>query len=573
MLFRVTRSLLLGDPNVRQEGNPITLTPSDYFFGPEPFEVGALKSREDAGPHPEAPRDRVTNGHPVDVPKESMEMDAETESKPGTPIPDAVDGDGDVSMGADEVPQEPTLTTGSSIGVQISPAKAADLTPDTALLTAADHVISTAWRPGDSTLLVAAGETYCSLWKLSLSSAPVENKFLDLKGSGAFVSATAWDGAGAKLAVATIREMKWTITMYNDEGNVVDLLPDLPRVISGLHWSEDGPQLVIVASDERTSELALWDDNRRPDLYPPPQVIDGHVFDMAWCGRNQVFACGEGAVYQCDVDHNVRLVKTYASRESDADWTFIRCTHASFGPVAVTASSTSAAIWIPTHDILIENAHQDAITAIDIRPQSSAQRRSSSITIASYSVDSTANVWQVDLESRQFKRIHRLRLGTSVPALAGSFSPDGYALSAASKDRLVIWNAERGGDPMATWTAPSSKEVKEEPDHSTNGQNGNATPIADRALSWDPDGKKLAYGFGNQVRELEDSVMRRDANLPSRWPLSICSGDGAKSPQHARQWLFRLACQKHDRTDDQCPGATVNCFLSTLTTGPYNQTN
>lgn len=461
--------------------------------------MGALKSRDDAGPHPEAPRDRVTNGHPVDLPRESTEVDAETESKPGTPTPEAVDGDGDVSMGAEEMPQETTLTSGNSVGVQISPAKAADLAPDTALLSTPDPVIATAWRPRDPTLLMAAGESFCSLWRLSLSSAPVQNKFLDLRGSGAYVSATAWDAIGAKLAVATIRDMKGSVAMYNEEGNVVDLLPDLPRVISGLHWSHDSPQLVIVASDERTSELALWDGNRPGDVYRPQQVIDSHIFDLAWCGRNQVFACGDGTVYQCDVDQNVSLAKTYTSHDRAAEWSFIRCASSGSGPVAVTASSNNATIWIPTHDILIENAHRGAITSIDIRPQSPLQRQSYSITIASYSVDSTVNMWSVDLETKQFKRIHRLRLGSSVPALAGGFSPDGYALSAASKDRLLIWNAERGGEPMATWTAPSPEKVKEEPDPMINGQNGHATPLADRALSWDPDGKKLAYGFENQV--------------------------------------------------------------------------
>lgn len=466
----------------------------------------------------------MTNGHPAEAPgnkarksetngDETMEVDEETESKLGTPIPDHVDGDGDVSMGAEEMPQEPTLTTGSSVGVQIAPAKAADLAPDTALLEADDHVITTAWRPRDSTLLVASGDTFCSLWKLSLSSAPIQNRFLDLKGSGAYVSAVAWDAIGEKLAVASIRDMKGTITMYNADGNVVDLLPDLPRVISGLHWAQESPQLVIVASDERTSELALWDDKRRPDVYPPPQVIDSHIYDLAWCGRNQAFACGHGAVYQCEVDHNVRLTKTFSSSDADAAWTFIRCAHTDTYSVAVTAGAANSAIWIPTHDILIEDAHQDAITAIDIRPQSPGPRPNSTITIASYSTDSTVNVWQVDLDSKQFKRIHRLRLGSSIPALAGGFSPDGYALGAVSKDRLFIWNAERGGDPMATWIAPGFDEVKEDPTH-TNGQNAHGALILDRALSWDFDGKKLAYGFGNQVwnHNVDGRQSRLDTN-------------------------------------------------------------
>lgn len=501
-------------PNINlQEGNRITFEPSHYFFGPEPFDLKALQAQRDEAGTDQEPvasetPDLVTNGHPAEKPSkktrksetngdESMEIDADIESK-GSPIPTPtpVDGDGDVSMEADEVPQEPTLTTGTSVGVQISPAKAADLTPDTALLQADDHVIHAAWRPRDPTMLMAAGDNFCSLWKLSLSSSPVRNRFLDLRGNNGYLSAVAWDAVGAKLAVASMRDLKGTITMYNADGNVVDMLPDLPRLISGLYWAEDSPQLVVVASDERSSELALWDDNRKPDVYPPPQTIGSHVYDLAWCGRNQVFACGNGAVYQCEVDHNIRLIKTYSSSDAEAAWSFVRCTYTETSPVAVAADSAKAAIWIPTHDILIENAHQDAITAIDIRPQSQAQRRTSTITVASYSTDGAVHVWQVDLDSRQFKRIHRLRLGSSLPALAGSFSPDGYALGAVSKDRLFIWNVERGGDPLATWTAP--EEVKKEPDQA-NGQNGHAEPLPDRALAWDFDGKKLAYGFGNQV--------------------------------------------------------------------------
>lgn len=52
---------------------------------------------------------------------------------------------------------------------------------------------------------------------------------------------------------------------------------------------------------------------------------------------------------------------------------------------------------------------------------------------------------------------------------------------------------------MATWKAPSTAEVKEDPDRVTNGQNGHGPANPDRALSWDPDGKKLACGLGNQV--------------------------------------------------------------------------
>ncbi|KAJ5659801.1 hypothetical protein N7507_006252 [Penicillium longicatenatum] len=486
----------------------------------KPFELAALKSREEAGtdhPAPEPARDRVTNGHPPEAPGmkrkgetngDSMDVDAETESKSGSPNP-GVDVDGDVSMGADEVPQEPTISTGASASVQISPAKSADLTSDTACLDLDDHVINTAWRPGDPTMLVTRGESFCSLWKLSSSSAPVQNKFVDLKTSESYVSAVAWDGIGDKLAVASMRDMKGAITMYNAEGNVVDMLPDLPRIINGLYWAENTPQLVIVASNEKDCELALWDGTQRPDEYQT-MVIRNRIYDLVWTGRNEIFACGDGTVYQCSVDRNIHLIKEYTS-DRETPWTFIRSTETSHGPVVVVAGYESAAdsetavIWIPTHDIIIENAQKEPITAIDIRPQSPAQRRNSSITgkspiaIVTYSADGTTNVWDVDLEQKEFQRVNnRFHLASDIPIFAGGFSPDGYALAGVSKDRLFIWNAERGGDYMAVWTAPGSKEVKEEADAPTNGQNGHTTRT-ECTLSWDTDGKKLAYGFGNKV--------------------------------------------------------------------------
>lgn len=514
-----------GPNQSQQDGNPISFSPDEYFFGPEPFEAAALKTRNEVTaelPPQESPRDRATNGHTVEAPRkrksepngDSMEVDAETESR-DSPAPDPVDrdGDGDVSMGAEEmpeVPQEPTLLTGTSVGVQISPAKAADLTPDTACIDLPDHVVSIAWRPNDSTMLVAAGESVCSLWRLSLSSPPTRKTILDVNETPeSYISAVAWNGSGSKLAVASMDRLNASISMYNEEGNVADQLPFLPRMISGLYWAEEAPLLAIVASDERSSELALWDDRRKPDVYPPPQIIDGHIYGLAWAGSHELYACGHGNVYQCRVDDNIHLVNTFKSREGDEAWTFIRCAQTPQGPVTVVASSENASIWIPTHDILIENAHQEPITAIDIRPQSPAHSRSafitgnSQITIASYSIDSTVNLWQVELDgSKEPERIHRFRLGSDIPAYAGGFSSDGYALGAASKDQLFIWNAERGGEPMASWNAPSSDEpnelVKEEADQ-TNGQNGHSTPTTDRALSWDHDGKKLAFGFGKKV--------------------------------------------------------------------------
>lgn len=537
-----------------QDGNPVPLTPSKYFFGPEPLDPDKLMTRGDRGevgdevgaepaspsPAGKAARDgSLANGHlaaepapPATGAKRARKgegalngdegpMEIEPNGvvhEAGSPLPaDAgVDADGDVGMGmaeaqdqepAPELPPTFTLTTGQSVGVQITPAKAADLSPDTAVLDVAgdSHVTRTLWRPRDPTVVAAAGDAFCSLWRLSSPRSPsslgaVQEKLVENRGDNTCISTVAWDPTGQKLAVATYNDLSGSITMYDVHGDAVDLLPEVPRMITGLHWAEKGSRMVVVASDSRVSELALWDDSLRPDEFPHPQVIDGSIYDLAWSGDNQVYACGDGTVFQCDVDSSVRLSKTFTSARSNTAWTFIRCARRENAPVVVTASSETASIWIPAHDMQLDDAHLGAITTIELRPQpQSTEGQNAPLVLASSSMDGTVKIWHIDTESKQFDCIHRLSLGSSVPALTSSFSPDGYAIAAASENKLFIWkNAERGGVPMATWTVSGAEHPKKE--NSDEPANGSMEPMPDRSLSWDSDGKKLAFGFGNQVR-------------------------------------------------------------------------
>jgi WD40 repeat protein len=451
----------------------------------------------------ETPMEIDSNG----IPNETKSAVAASPSVADT----AVDGDGDVSMGIrpNSQNQEPTaaptftLTNGHSVGVQITSAKAADLSPDTAILDVADvgHVTRALWRPRDPTVIVAVGDSFCSLWKMPFSATPVQEKLVEGKGDSTCVSAVAWDPSGQKLAVATYNDMRGSITMYDVAGNAVDLLPEVPRMITGLHWTDSSSHLIVVASDSKISELALWDDSVRPDEFPSPQVIDGSIYDLSWLGRNEAYASGNGSVYQCDVDSSIHISKTFIS-ENDRPWNFIRCANVNSSSVAVAASSAAAAFWIPTHEMHFDAAHEGDITAIELKPNVFEQSQSNqSLVLASSSTDDTVKIWHIDLESKRFDCIHRLFLGPSSPALASCFSPDGYALAAASKEKLFIWNSQRGGTAMATWTAPNAEETKmeEEQTHLVNGHNGNVESILERSLAWDTDGKRLAFGFGKQV--------------------------------------------------------------------------
>ncbi|KAK1147664.1 hypothetical protein N8T08_001008 [Aspergillus melleus] len=549
------------EQSVDKEGNQVPISASNHFFGPAPLEPEIPKNPGGPGeatvggtdqapvsPTSKAPRDSaVINGHltaetaaPTDVPpvKKSRKSDRGETNGDETPMDvdsngvthennnnvkpvvdddspavadPVVDDDGDVNMGSrpesqDQEPAAPTftLTTGHSVGVQITPAKAADLSRDTAVLDVAGdaHVTRSLWRPGDPTVVVAAGDSFCSLWKISSTAAPVQEKLIESKGDNTCVSAVAWDPMGQKLAVATYNDMRGSITMYDVAGNAVDLLPEVPRMITGLHWAESGSHLIVVASDSKVSELALWDDSLRPDEFPSPQVIEGSVYDLSWVGRSHAYGCGNGAVYQCDVDTSIKIAKTYTSEDSSRPWTFISCATAGSSSVAVAASSCDAAFWVPTHDMHLDQVHDGDITSIELKPNASdPSQPNQPLVLASASTDDTVKIWHIDLESKRFECVHRLVLGASSPALASGFSPDGYALAAASKDQLFIWNAQRGGPPLATWTIPGTQETKKEEEHSpvTNGHNGSADSAPDRSLAWDTDSKRLAFGFGKQM--------------------------------------------------------------------------
>ncbi|KAL4774173.1 hypothetical protein BDW60DRAFT_215158 [Aspergillus nidulans var. acristatus] len=538
------------EQSLDKEGNPVPLEPSNYFFGPKPFDPDSLQGPDEASVSadqpPASPTGKIAqdgvliNGHSTaDVAAaqnvkasrkgdraeaNGEEVAMEIESTNGVPNESKlditkspsvgktamVDGDGDVDMGIRPASQdqEPTaapiftLTTGHSVGVQITPAKAADLSPNTAIIDVAgdDHVTTTFWRPHDPTVVVAAGVTFCSLYKLSSTSSPVQETLVENKGDNVWVSAVAWDPLGQKLAVATYNDMRGSITMYDVDGNAVDLLPEVPRMISGLKWADSGSQLIVVASDSKMSELVLWDDSLRPEEFPTPQIVDDSILDVSWIGTSQVFACGGISVYQCDVESSIHLSKTYSSGDPEHPWTFIRCASAGSSSMAVAASSSNASFWIPTHDMHLKDAHDGHITAIQLKPEPSEQPDQPLI-LASSSIDDTVKLWHIDLQNQKFNCIHRLSLGQSLPILSSCFSPDGYALAAASKDSLSIWNAQRGGTAMATWKSPSADNTESGEGEApvVNGRNGNMEDALDCSLNWDTDGKKLAFGFGNKV--------------------------------------------------------------------------
>ncbi|KAK2744032.1 hypothetical protein FQN57_004485 [Myotisia sp. PD_48] len=437
-----------------------------------------------------------------------IETHEETPVQPApTPTDHVLDADGDVGMTSPLPPEPPsptfTLTTGQSIGIQITPPKAVDLTPETTLVNVPSdsHVINTAWRPGDPFLFSASTETFCGLWKLSGQRSPTTPTHETLV-EGSNVTAMDWEPDGSILAVATYSNFVGTVTMYDSHGAVIDVLPSMPGLVSGLRWSKKGRRIVLIVSDGKQSKLLLWNEDMPPDSYPTAPTFDGAIYEVVWSRDEELYACGDGCIYRCRVLQGIDISETFSWEESFHDpWTIIRASSWAGSPIVAAASSSTANLWIPSHDIKIESAHHADITSLELRPQCKPYEESkdSQLILATSSMDETVKLWSIDVVAKRVTCMHRLFLGPSLPALSAVFSPDGYAIAAASHDKLFIWNVERGGSPLGTWSIPSD-QVKGELEHNgTASSDTSDVSILDRPLSWDSDGKKIAFGIGKKI--------------------------------------------------------------------------
>ena len=404
-----------------------------------------------------------------------------------------------------------TLTNGESKGVQSD--KVAELGPQTSMLAVSEtsHVMHTAWNPKDPTILATSGKALCRLWYISRSAAFDDNlnhhqSFVDLLDSTyvPLVTTMAWDPTGEVLAVATRddnSDCSGAVSLWSKTGKALDELPAVQDMVLKLRWSPSGKVLLgITASGHATSSLALWDIDSSHAM--PPYQLPTILTDAAWISNHQITICGNNMIASSLLE-NQHIIALNARSEPAAqqNWIHIRYdsrTHTT----ALAAEETAVLGLIDSSDTLRTiTAHDAEITALAYQPVTnlSAYPANAPRLLATSSLDGFIKVWDA---KRPFNLIHTLSLGHAAPAIAMSFTPDGYLVAAANWNRVLIWNAEAGGLPKATW--------KGVPRKLPNGMltNGNGASEDDDdlggdancSLSWDAESGKLALGLGSDVR-------------------------------------------------------------------------
>ena len=456
-------------------------------------------------------------------------------------------------------PPTHTLLTGKSTGIQVAPAKVANLAQSTTILNIpgrsnGEHLKSITritWRPGDRKVVTAMGDDFCGYWDVGTGSSPsITPRYQDLvePTPAKLTSASAWQPNGDMLAVATYSDQSSDILMFDgQELCMVENLAASQRAITSLLWHRSGSHLFGIApygsenkeaSATEGSSIVQWNlaglaGNAEPSTVPVPEILmdmDSAFLD----GNGIVCAAGQNAVYCCRTYPVLGVEQRWTSDPNGNDqWTFVRCAwQGGINAMLVSASAETSTLWLPAQNLFRTGAHDAPITGLEFRPRTFAYASKSEF--ATSSMDGTLKVWRYEEDSSSIISICKVIIGHGSPMMALAYSPDGFCLAGASYDTVRIWNAEHGHNHMATWVDEQNSwnglKLKDDDMASLGGMssmNGDATqPSADHTLIWDGDSKRVAFGLGSQVRLGNVHSRKFKANNP-RSLSSISNVEGS----------------------------------------------
>lgn len=389
-----------------------------------------------------------------------------------------------------------TLSNGQSVGVQSD--KVVELGSESTTLTVSDkNVLHTAWNPQDPAILATGGLALCRIWTT------VTNVYVDILDptDDSLVTAMAWSPPGDVLAVATRSHTSdWTsmVSLWTKSGKSIAELPAALDMVLIFRWNPSGSHLLAITSSGRgTSALVIWDVQSSQAL--SPFQLPHIVTDATWSDDRKFLICGRGIIAESIIEGEaITGFHSRADVEKGQSWT-----HLHFDPTTQTvafAADESAMLGIidPSGKLHTIIAHDAELTALAFQTHGahvSYQIHSPSLLVTS-SLDGDIKIWDTKYP---FTTIHSLSLGRSLPAMTIGFSHDGYFVAAASSNRLLIWDAKEGGTPKASWSGELG--TWQGP---TNGVDqdsgiGEEDDVPTHSLSWNSDGRKLAYGLGSQV--------------------------------------------------------------------------
>ncbi|KAF2428708.1 hypothetical protein EJ08DRAFT_735480 [Tothia fuscella] len=408
----------------------------------------------------------------------------------------------------EEAPKVDTLSIGQS--KESLTEQPRDLFPDTSFISSdPDTTLEfVKWSPHHPQALFTAGNNTMRTYNIR-SSAP-ENGLEETYHAGAIhlenyaIEGFEWTGEGTAVFSMSERyenehgdsmDRKKLMTLSNF-GQQINLLHPQAGGVVALKYNPDS-KLLICLSFGPLAVIRIF--KRSPDSntfeLTHDKTMSAEIYDASWTAPNKFMVCGISTLelYSVDTDQ-ISLIK---SVETPHDWFRI-----SFDPVCDIVACTdecmrALGIMQLGHDDLkveVEPFKESSITEIAFQPlpNSSTHTPNSPRLLATATANGKIQIWNALLP---FTCLYTFSMGMQSAAQTIAFSPDGFYLAAAGYDKLFVWKSEGGGEEAkAVWKCGGGDERwKCEPGD----EDGDAVWLHN--LSWDMEGKKIAFGLGGQV--------------------------------------------------------------------------
>ncbi|KAI9820673.1 MAG: hypothetical protein M1827_005042 [Pycnora praestabilis] len=459
-----------------------------------------------------------------------------------------------------------TLTNGHSVGVQSD--KVAELGgPATTYLCLGDtananasasasrhtnnsrsvQLMHIAWNPRDPAILAASGDALSRIWNVARPNAVHsaggygntngdtcingntngnrlvngdQHNYKDLlqSVSESCVTASSWSPDGQLLAIATRQQRNdWDgeVSLWSAQGDIVHGLSATQDMLLALRWNPSGSLLLGLAFAGEGGGILVW--SVLTGQLVAECISNETVVDAVWMTDTDFICCGNGMLKKGRVDYsaNQASIIFWHQWETKVNWQYVRF-DSLFDTIAVASDGDiHDGGWLGVVDesmnLNTQLAHDDQITALEFQPvpNRSAYTTSAPPLLATASFSGTVCLWAAKRPSLQI--LHRLIIGPSIPVMALSFTPDGFLIAAAGHGKVMVWNAEKGGLPLAGWNdqlgRSASDGIEEEEEEVEEVEEDDEANGNVYGLSWDADGGKLAFGYGSQVRIVPNLVV------------------------------------------------------------------
>jgi len=412
------------------------------------------------------------------------------------------------------VPIVDTLTIGES--QETEPTKPQDLVPNTTfcnVIEAGSHLPYVRFSPTDPSMLFLGGENalkMCKTTDFPSKEDGEDNVDINIPSETYETEAFCWVTPGAAVIavsqplesaeqVAFQSRLVW-VTDWGDETN---MLSSVNGPVYSLQYQKSTNELLCLSGGER-STIYVW------QLTPfGPELLvrkraDIPIYDTAWIGERHFIGGGVDVVgcwtYSLSgTMHSINAPTPVGWRKPDTHLFRLR----------VSAQKNFVAM-------LAENMCEIAVMRVDsdgtrrtLQAISKSRLFDEVITEFEFSPTSTAlfatlfgngiiQLWSAPNFSEAAVASYEFSMGNQASAMTFSFSPLGGAIAAAGYSKVMIWEVagERSQGPddaKAHWIWPDGDE------------HWKSTPADDdyrdwiHSLSWDADGKKMAFGLDEQV--------------------------------------------------------------------------